>query len=161
MKIEVYIDADYVGLIVDRRSTTRYCTFLVDNLITWRSKKQNVVTRSSAESEFRAMAQGICEILCIQIILKDLKIEWICPIKLYCDNKSVITIAHNLIQHDRTKHIEIDCHFIKKKLDNSFICIEYISPNNQITNFFTKRLNSKLFQSFICKLEMYNIHAPS
>ena len=59
--LEAYTDA--AGSIVDRRSTTGYCTFLGGNLVTWRSKKQNVVARSSAEAEFRAMAQGICELL--------------------------------------------------------------------------------------------------
>ncbi|CAA6665275.1 unnamed protein product [Spirodela intermedia] len=104
LALEVYTDVDYAGSIVDQRSTSGYCTFLGGNLITWRSKKQNVVSRSSAEAEFRAMAQGICEILWVNIILKDLKINIDGPMKLYCDNKSMINIAHNPIQHDRTKH---------------------------------------------------------
>ena len=58
--LEAYTDADYVGLIFDRRSISRYCTFLGGNLVTWRSKKQNVVVWSSAKAEFRAMAQGVC-----------------------------------------------------------------------------------------------------
>jgi len=64
LSIKSYTDADYVGSIVDRRSTTGYCTFLGGNLVTKKSKKQNVVARSSVEAEFRAMAQGICELLC-------------------------------------------------------------------------------------------------
>ena len=88
--LEAYTDADYAGSIVDRRSTTGYYTFLGGNLVTWRSKKQNVVARSSAEAEFRAMAQGICELLWLKIILEDLKIKWEGPMKLYGDNKSAI-----------------------------------------------------------------------
>lgn len=76
LKLEAYTDADYAGSTVDRRSTSGYCTFLGGNLVIWRSKKQNVVARSSAESEFRAMAQGICELLWLKIILEDLKIRW-------------------------------------------------------------------------------------
>ena len=68
--LEAYTDADYGGSLVDRRSTTGYCTFLGGNLVTWRSKKQNVVARSSAESEFRAIAQGLCELLWLKIILE-------------------------------------------------------------------------------------------
>ncbi|KAI3459864.1 hypothetical protein Pfo_016527, partial [Paulownia fortunei] len=124
--LEAYTDADYAGSIVDRRSTIRYCTFLGWNLVTWRSKKQNVVSRSSAEAEFRAMAQGVCELLWFKIILEDLNIRWDGPMRLYCDNKSAINIAHNPVQHDRTKHIEIDRHFIKEKLESGLICIPYM-----------------------------------
>ena len=80
------------------------------------SKKQDVVAQSRAEAEFWAMAQGICELLWLKIILEDSKIKWDGPMKLYSDNKSAISIAHNLVQHDRIKHIEVDRHFIKEKL---------------------------------------------
>ena len=73
--LEAYTDTDYAGFLVDRRSTTGYCTFLGGNLVTWRSKKQNVVARSSAESEFRHIAQGLCELLWLKIILDDLRIK--------------------------------------------------------------------------------------
>lgn len=69
--LEAYTDADYVGSLVDRRSTSGYCIFLGDNLVTWRSKKQSVVARPSAESEFRSMALGICELLWLKIVLDD------------------------------------------------------------------------------------------
>ena len=82
---------------MDRRSTTGYYTFLGGNLVTWKSKKQNVVVRLFAESEFRVIAQGLCELLWLKIILDDLRIEWDDPMKLYCDNKSAINIAHNPI----------------------------------------------------------------
>ncbi|RVX13233.1 Retrovirus-related Pol polyprotein from transposon RE1 [Vitis vinifera] len=97
LALEACIDADYAGSLVDRRSTTGYCIFLGGNLVTWRSKKQNVVARSSAESEFRAIAQGLCELLWLKIILDDLRIKWDGPMKFYCDNKSAISIAHNPI----------------------------------------------------------------
>lgn len=90
--------------------------------MTWKSKKQSVVARSSAEAEFRAMAQGICELLWLKIILEDLRIKSDAPMRLYCDNKSAISIAHNPVQHDRTKHIEVDRYFIKEKLDSGLIC---------------------------------------
>ena len=122
LALEAYTDVDYAGSIVDRRSTIGYCTFLGGNLVTWRSKKQNVVARSSTESKFRVIAQGLCELLWFKIILDDLRIKWDDPMKLYCDNKSVINIAHNPIQHDRTKHIEVDRHFIEEKLEEE-VCV--------------------------------------
>jgi len=124
--MKVYTDADYAGSIVDRRSTIGYCLFLGGNLVTWKSKNQNVVARSSAEAKFRVMAQGVCELLWMKIILDNLKIKYEAPMGLTCDNKSAISIAHNLIQHDRTKHVEIDRHFIKEKLDDGLIATEYI-----------------------------------
>lgn len=73
--IETYIDADYARSIIDRRLTSGYCTLLGGNFVTWISKKQNVVARSSVEVEFLAMAQGVCELLWLKIILEDLKIK--------------------------------------------------------------------------------------
>ena len=110
--LAIYTDS---GSSLDRLSTIGYCTFLGGNLVSWRSKKQNVVARSSAEVEFRDMTTSVCELLWVKIIMEDLKVQLSKPIKLYCDNKSTINIAHNPVQHDRTKHIEIDRHFIKEK----------------------------------------------
>ncbi|KAH9753027.1 protein kinase domain-containing protein [Citrus sinensis] len=109
MQVEVYTDADWAGSIIDRRSTSGYCTFVGGNLVTWRSKKQSVVARSSAEAEFRAVAYGICELLWLKKLLEELKIIIDVPMKLYCDNKAAINIAHNPIHHDRTKHVEVCC----------------------------------------------------
>ena len=161
LSIESYTDADYAGSIVDRRSTTGYCTFLGGNLVTWRSKKQNVVARSSVEAEFRAMAQGICELLWLKIILDDLKIRWEKPMKLYCDNKSAISIAHNPVQHDRIKHVEVDRHFIKEKLESGLICTPFVSTQDQLANILTKGLHSITFEGIVSKLGMENIYSPA
>ena len=95
LQIETYTDAGWVGSIVDRRSTSGYCSFVDGNLVTWRSKKQNVVARSSAKAEFRAVAHGICEITWIRRLLEELKMTSSSPMKLYCDNKATISVAHN------------------------------------------------------------------
>ena len=129
--------------------------------MTWKSKKQSVVARSSAEVELRAMAQGICELLWLKIIFEDLKVKWDETMRLYCDNKSAISIAHNLVQHDRTKHIEVDRHFIKEKLDNGLICTPYVSTQNQLANILTKGLNYINFERIISKLGMENIYSPA
>jgi len=161
VSFEAYMNADYARSVVDRRSTTGYCTFLGGNLVTWKSKKQSVVARSSAEAEFRAMTQGICELLWLNIILDVLKIRWDEPMRLYCDNKSEISIAHNPVQHDRTKHIEVDRHFIKEKLDNGLICTPYVSTQNQLADILTKGLNCINFERIISKLGMENIYSPA
>ena len=83
-----------------------YCTFLGANLVKWRSMKQTIVARSRAKAEFRAMTHGICELLGMKIILNDLKVKREGPMKLYYDNKSAISIGHNQVQHEHTKHIK-------------------------------------------------------
>ncbi|KAL9420128.1 hypothetical protein AB3S75_037830 [Citrus x aurantiifolia] len=159
--VEVFTDADWAGSISDRRSTSGYCTFLWGNLITWRSKKQNVVARSSTEAEFRAMANGVCEVLWIKRVLGELRLDIEAPMRLFCDNKSAISIANNPVQHDRTKHIEIDRHFIKEKLENGVICMSFIPSEQQTADVLTKGHFRPKFESFIDKLGMINIYAPT
>ncbi|KAA0045177.1 putative mitochondrial protein [Cucumis melo var. makuwa] len=96
------------GSIVDRKSTFIYCTFVWGNLVTWRSKKQSVVVGSSVAAKYRAMSLGICKEIWLQKILSDLHQECETLLKLFCDNKATISIANNPVQHDRTKHVEID-----------------------------------------------------
>ena len=119
--VDAYSDADSAGAIDDRRSTSGYFTFVGGNLVTWRSKKQNVVARSSAEVEFTGMALGICEALWLRLLLKDLGYLPRQPIRLYCDNKAACDIAHNPVQHDHTKHVEVDRFFIKEKFDEKIV----------------------------------------
>lgn len=119
------------------------------------------MSRSSAESELRAMAQGICELLWIKKILEDLQVKWHGPMKLYCDNKSAISIAHNPVQHDRTKHVKVDRHFIKEKIESGLICTPYVPTNGQMADVFTKGLDSSTFRNITSKLGMENIYSPA
>ena len=128
--VEAYINIDWVGLVTNKRSTTGYCTFVWGNLVTWRSKKQNIVARSSVEIEFRAMSHGICEMLQLKCVLEELRQPIEGAMKLYYDNKVAINIAHNPVQHYKTKHVEIDRYFIKEKMETSVICMPFVSTNS-------------------------------
>lgn len=107
------------------------------------------------------MAEGFCKLLWLKIILEDLKIKWDGPMRLYCDNKSAISIAHNPVQHDRTKHIELDRHFIKEKFESGLICTPYVSTHGQLADVLTKGLNSSIFQNIVSKLGMEFTYSPA
>ncbi|KAH9796155.1 retrovirus-related pol polyprotein from transposon RE1 [Citrus sinensis] len=158
--VEAFTDADWAGSIKDRRSTSGYCTFVWGNLVTWRSEKQSVVARSSAEAEFRAVAQGICELLWLKLLLGELKIADIQPMKLYCDNKAAIDISHNPVHHDRTKHVEVDRHFIKEKIEG-VISMTYVPTSQQTADLLTKGLVKPVFEKLVDKLGMFNVFCPA
>ena len=81
--------------------------------------------------------------------------------RLYCDNKSAISIAHNPVQHNRTKHIDVDRHFIKEKLDSGLICTPYVSTNGQLADVLTKGRSGIEFHELISKLGMQDVYSPA
>ena len=159
--VDAYSDANWAGAIDDRRFTSGYFTFVGGNLVTWRSKKQNVVARSSAEAEFRGMTLRICEALWLRLLLMDLGYLPRQPIRLYCYNKVSCDIAHNPVQHDRTKHVEVDKFFIKEKLDEKIFELPKIRFEDQLADILTKAVSSRVFSKFLGKLGMCDIYAPT
>ena len=159
--VDAYSDADWAEAIDDIRSTLGYFTFVGGNLVTWRSKKQNVVARSSVEAEFRDMALGICEALWLRLLLMDLGYQPRQPIRLYCDNKVACDIAQNPVQHDCTKHLEVDRFFIMEKLDEKIFELPKIRSEDQLVDILTKVVSSRVFSKFLGKLGMCDIYAPT
>ncbi|KAE8716080.1 Detected protein of unknown function [Hibiscus syriacus] len=104
--VKIFTDSSWAGDLTERRSTGGYCTFVWGNLTTWRSKKQSVVSRNSAEAKFRALALGICEGIWILKLLKELVTNQEDHFEVLCDNQSAIQIAKNPVQYDRTKRGE-------------------------------------------------------
>ncbi|GJV47975.1 retrovirus-related pol polyprotein from transposon RE1 [Tanacetum coccineum] len=139
-----------------RRSVTSYGVFLGSSLISWQSKKQIVVSRSSTEAEYKALADSTCEVTWIQCLLKEFKINVPTPIPMMCDNASSIALASNPVHHARSKHIEIDCHFIRDKVKAGQILPQYIFTKNQLTDILTKGLSRPLHYTCLTKLGMCN-----
>ena len=139
--IEGYTNSDWASDQTTRRSTSGYFTFVEGNLVTWKSKKQKVVARSSAEAEFRGMAHGVCELLWIRNILRDLGIQYATPMNLYCDNKAAIQIKENL--------------------DEKIIQFPFIQSKSQLVDILTKAVSGKVFHGIIDKLGMIDIYAPT
>ena len=110
--IEAYSDTGYAGDKGDRKSTIGYCTYIGGNLVTWRSQKHKVVSCSNAKCEYRAMAETAREMVWLRSFLKDLDISSPFSMPMHCENQGVIFITDNSTFHGRTKHIEIDCHYI-------------------------------------------------
>ena len=94
------------------------------------------------------------------MLLKDLKIKIGDSMKLYCDSKTIISIAHNPIQHDRTKHVEIDKHFIKENLNNRTICTPFVKSCDQLADVLTKGVGSRQFHEMLNKLGLRDIFVP-
>lgn len=158
LNVEGYTDADWAGSLSDRKSTSGYFTFVGGNLVTWRSKKQKVVALSSAEAEFRGMSKGLCELLWLKRLLTEIgEME----MKLFCDNKAAIEISHNPVQHDRTKHIEVDRHFIKQNLEEKIIKFPFVRSEDQLADMLTKAVSSKVFHNSLDKLGIRNIYSPT
>lgn len=137
-----FCDADWGGCKLTRQSLTGLSITLGGTLIAWKCKMQQVVSRSSTEAEYRSLADTCCEISWLVSLLTELHVPNLVPVPLLCDNQSALYIAHNLVFHERTKHIEIDCHLVRQKLKSGLIAPQHISTHEQSADLFTKALSS-------------------
>ena len=145
ISLSAFLDSNWAGDPFDRHSTTGFIAYLGYNPITWSAKKQDIVSRSSTEFEYRALASTAAELCWLRQVLKDLGIFLPSAPKLWCDNVSALAIASNLVFHARPKHLEIDYHFVCEKVLRRDLQVKYIAIGDQLADIFTKSLSTSQF----------------
>ncbi|XP_019058447.1 PREDICTED: uncharacterized protein LOC109116814 [Tarenaya hassleriana] len=160
IRLNAFADADWASCPDSRRSTSGFCVFLGESLISWKAKKQTTVSRSSTEAEYRSLANVTCELVWLHNLLSDLHVVASGPATLYCDNKSAIYIASNPVFHERTKHIDIDCHLVREKLQSGFLKMLHVPSHNQLADLFTKQMQPALFSALLRKLHLSSLYLP-
>ncbi|GJS35501.1 ribonuclease H-like domain-containing protein [Tanacetum coccineum] len=158
MFLIAFSDADWAKCVVTRKSVAGYCVFLNNSFIYWKSKKQNTLSKSSTEAEYRAVASVTSEVIWILFFLKDLQIESLLPVSLHCDINSAIKIAVNPLFHERTKHFEIDLYFVREKVLKEIVKTVKVDSANQIADIITKGFDIVQHLKLVKKLGMCDVY---
>ncbi|GKB46897.1 ribonuclease H-like domain-containing protein [Tanacetum coccineum] len=146
-----YSDADWAGCPTTRRSTS---VLLGNNLLSWSSKRQPTLSRSSAEAKYHGVANAVAETCWLRNLLRELHTPLSSATLVYCDNVSAVYLSCNPDQHQRTKHIEIDIHFVRDLVAAGQVRVLHVPSRYQFADIFTKGLLSSLFEEFRSSLSV-------
>jgi hypothetical protein len=151
--ITIYTDVDWVGCSDTRHSTSSYAVFLGPNLVSWSAKRQTIVSRSSAEAEYRAVANGVAKATWLRQLLHELQSPLSQCSLVYCDNISTVYLSTNPVQHQRAKHVEIELHFVREVIIGQ-VHVLHVPTTSQFVNIFTNGLSSLMFNEFRSSLNI-------
>lgn len=161
LQISAYCDSDWSSCPTTRRSISAYIIFLGKSPVIWRAKKQDNVSLSSAEAEYRAMSETVKELKWLKELFDSFRMPSPTPMRLFCDSKSAIHIAANPVFHERTKHIERDCHHVRDAVKKKLITTEHVTSKNQLADILTKALPRPLFEDLLSKLGVRHLTLPT
>lgn len=157
-KLQAFSDADWGTCVDSRRSLTGYCIFFGSGLVSWKCKKQPTVASSTAEAEYRAMSLTTRELVWLSYLFHDFLVPLDLPIPLHCDNLAAIHITKNSVFHEKTKHIEMDCHIVREKFVSGLLTPVATTSLAQLADFFTKSLASPRFRDLLSKMGLVDVH---
>ena len=152
LNITAFCDADWGSDPEDRKSTSGFCVFLGANLVSWASKKQHTVSRSSTEAEYRSLAHVTAEVTWLSSLLTELHVHMTRIPQIWCDNMSTVLMAANPVLHARTKHIELDLYFVRDKVAQRQIVVQHVPASAQVADILTKSISSSQFSLLRSKL---------
>jgi len=152
--LSAYSDADWGGCPDTRRSTSSYCVYLGANLISWSAKRQATLSRSSAEAEYCGVANVVAESCWLRNLLLELHYTISKATMVYCDNVSAIYLSGNPVNHQRTKQIEMDNHFVREKVAFGQVHVLHVPTRYQYASIFTKGVSKLLFDDFRSSLSI-------
>ncbi|GKD02624.1 hypothetical protein Tco_1177598 [Tanacetum coccineum] len=155
-ELTAFVDFDWSKCNVTRRFVTGYAVFLGSCLVSWKSKKQSILAKSSAKAEYRAMSNVACEIIWILKLLTNLKVEYAITVKMVCDSSASMQIAANPVFHERTKHFEIDLYFLREKINEGIFRTCKVQSRDNVADVLTNGLCFGEHKKFCNELKLVN-----